>query len=813
MQNKYSYAPWGNSRDNRSRIDFFLISENIIQSVDECLIKPSVQSKLFEHKAILLSFKKKKPVVSRPTISNKILRDPDIEIVVKLAAYECYIQVSNDNVFKERILPVIGRAYRLLRLAGPDGRFLNYSHASLIDIDSRANFTNELRVLCDELEGENILGREITMEDDVFLEYLVNNIRNEMVSYQSFIFKKVDESYENLVSKIENLKKNAILNQNLISEYELKLREMNEIKINAVLEGNPNFNQLNSERITPFFLKITNGSQLSGSMWDIIDPDGAIFESALRQKSYIPEYFANSYKRPVHEPENLTGCIETFLGPEILNHPLTQNLKLNEAERIRLDQDLTGDELDHSLERANLSSAAGIDGLSTKIIKKFWYIFKLPLLNYTKCVFRNGRLTQSFKTALIKLIPKKGNSADIKKWRPISLLSCLYKIVSRAINNRLKSVVNRFTSREQKGFTKHRYIQEVLINVCETIRYCDTNNIGAALVSVDQSRAFDTISHKYMAEVYKFFGFGEHFVNMMDTLGNNRNASIIFEDGTISENFDLETGPPQGDGPSTLQYNMGEEILLLKIELDPLVASVFQHALAPRFAMDLVLDPRRRGLGADYNEHLCQESNRETDKADGFADDNSNAVKTEFESLNRLKILCHEFSLFSGLQSNVEKTTLLKIGSTDVLSQEVLNLGFNITDEIVLLGMTINRKLDSLSNHFDDVILKITRLIEFWDRFKLSMCGRIYVCKTFMISQIGYLGCIITPSGGQTNRLQKLLDDFCTGTSRIAKKKLYMPPNLGGLGLIKISDYIISLQCSWIKRTMQHWGDNWRYDI
>jgi hypothetical protein len=178
----------------------------------------------------------------------------------------------------------------------------------------------------------------------------------------------------------------------------------------------------------------------------------------------------------------------------------------------------------------------------------------------------------------MKLIPKKGNSSDIKKWRPISLLSCLYKIISRAINNRLKSVVNRFTSRAQKGFTKHRYIQEVLINVCETIRHCDVNNVGVALVSVDQSRAFDTISHKYMSEVYKFFGFGVKFVNMIDTLGNNRNASIIFEDGTISKNFELETGRPQGDGPSPLQYNMGEEILPLKIELDPLVASVFQHA-------------------------------------------------------------------------------------------------------------------------------------------------------------------------------------------------------------------------------------------
>jgi hypothetical protein len=71
----------------------------------------------------VLSFKKRKPTISRPTISNKILHDPDIDIVVKLAAYECYAQVSTSNVFKERILPIIGRAVWLLRQAGPDGRF------------------------------------------------------------------------------------------------------------------------------------------------------------------------------------------------------------------------------------------------------------------------------------------------------------------------------------------------------------------------------------------------------------------------------------------------------------------------------------------------------------------------------------------------------------------------------------------------------------------------------------------------------------------------------------------------------------------
>jgi hypothetical protein len=57
------------------------------------------------------------------------------------------------------------------------------------------------------------------------------------------------------------------------------------------------------------------------------------------------------------------------------------------------------------------------------------------------------------------------------------------------------------------------------------------------------------------------------------------------------------------------------------------------------------------------------------------------------------------------------------------------------------------------------------------------------------------------------------MDDFCIGSMRTAKKKLYMPLSEGGLGLIKIHDFITSLQCAWVKRVTQHWGDNWRYDI
>ncbi len=87
------------------------------------------------------------------------------------------------------------------------------------------------------------------------------------------------------------------------------------------------------------------------------------------------------------------------------------------------------------------------------------------------------------------------------------------------------------------------------------------------------------------------------------------------------------------------------------------------------------------------------------------------------------------------------------------MSDEIKNLGFVITNEVKLLGMDIDRDLNSIMVYFDDVAGKISRIIEHWERFNLTLPGRISICKTFMLSQIGYLGCIITPSEQQIKRL------------------------------------------------------------
>ena len=41
------------------------------------------------------------------------------------------------------------------------------------------------------------------------------------------------------------------------------------------------------------------------------------------------------------------------------------------------------------------------------------------------------------------------------------------------------------------------------------MEYCKREKIKGVFVSIDQSKAFDSVSHEYMTKVYDFFGFGE----------------------------------------------------------------------------------------------------------------------------------------------------------------------------------------------------------------------------------------------------------------------------------------------------------------
>jgi exonuclease III len=99
----FSYMPFGDARVNRSRIDYFLISEGLINNVVRCEMSSSVNCKLFDHKSVLLDFTKPKKS-SEVKITNFAINDPFLELIVKKSvfvfhAYSLDREEDNNNAF------------------------------------------------------------------------------------------------------------------------------------------------------------------------------------------------------------------------------------------------------------------------------------------------------------------------------------------------------------------------------------------------------------------------------------------------------------------------------------------------------------------------------------------------------------------------------------------------------------------------------------------------------------------------------------------------------------------------------------------
>ena len=196
------------------------------------------------------------------------------------------------------------------------------------------------------------------------------------------------------------------------------------------------------------------------------------------------------------------------------------------------------------------------------------------------------------------------------------MLSCYYKVISRVINTRLGTVIDKVTSRSQKAYNGKRHIHEVLINMAGNIAYCKEKQVPVAIISIDQTKAFDSIYHGFCEDAYRFFGFGERFIGMMTTLGTGRNARVFLENGELSDEIKLDRGRPQGDSPSPRQYNIGEQVCLLKIELDPGIISVTD--MQP---LELPLPEHLAGAEAEVQ--------LGTNKSEAFADDTNVTCKQD----------------------------------------------------------------------------------------------------------------------------------------------------------------------------------------
>ena len=109
---------------------------------------------------------------------------------------------ASDPPFSQEILlQRVGTAKHSLREIGADSNILLPNTRTVLEINLRENRIAELKATIDELDIDGLQSLAIVIDDDLFLEYLINNIRNDIVSYQTFI------------ACTFNLTKNTLINQ------------------------------------------------------------------------------------------------------------------------------------------------------------------------------------------------------------------------------------------------------------------------------------------------------------------------------------------------------------------------------------------------------------------------------------------------------------------------------------------------------------------------------------------------------------------------------------------------------------------------
>ena len=143
------------------------------------------------------------------------------------------------------------------------------------------------------------------------------------------------------------------------------------------------------------------------------------------------------------------------------------------------------------LKQMKNNKCPGVDGFPAEFFQIFWGHIKYFVLRGLNYAYNSGEMTVLLRTCIISCLPKGNKPREIlKNWRPISLLSVVYKIASSAIANCLKKVLDILISKSQSGFISGRFIGENTRLVYD-MHYVEKNNSQCLLMLVDFQKAFD----------------------------------------------------------------------------------------------------------------------------------------------------------------------------------------------------------------------------------------------------------------------------------------------------------------------------------
>ena len=119
------------------------------------------------------------------------------------------------------------------------------------------------------------------------------------------------------------------------------------------------------------------------------------------------------------------------------------------------------------------------------------------------------------------MLPKDGDTTQLKNWRPIAILPIMYKLFARLLYNRISPILFSWLSEEQHAFTPDKRIEDALLQAEIVIEHSLEFNIPLWLLSMDLRKAFDTVSHEHLLSSLGYHGLDPAYITLLQRLYKN----------------------------------------------------------------------------------------------------------------------------------------------------------------------------------------------------------------------------------------------------------------------------------------------------
>ena len=459
------------------------------------------------------------------------------------------------------------------------------------------------------------------------------------------------------------------------------------------------------EKPTCFFFRLENKRAAKNSFDSLFDASGIERTSQSDMEIILSTFYKDLFsKDPAIDMQIQTKIIDDL------------ELSLTDHDREYCEGILSTDELLTALKGLQTGKSPGSDGLPAEFYLAFWDDIGDSLCLVLNERLRLGVLTDSQRESLLRLIHKKDDKRLPKNWRPISLLNTDYKLASKAITERLKSVMASVVHSDQTCGVPGRSIFSNLQLVRDLLDMINKTNETGILVTLDQEKAFDRVDHDFLMRTLAKLGFGPVFCQWV-ALFYNKVFSRIICNGNLTNPIFLGRGVRQGFPLSPLLYVLVSKVLSTQIRNCPEIVGF-----------------RLPGAG-DLHFKVSQ-----------YADDATNFVKSE-RSLYHLLRAVHIYEQGSGAKLNTAKSEAMWLGQWR--DNGATPYGLKCVNKMRILGVFFSNGLVSVDqDNWKPKLDKLKSVLNLWSSHELSFISRSMILNVLGASRFWHVAKILAPPFG-----------------------------------------------------------------